>query len=233
LVGNSSGVAGGTLNNCIVYGNTGYNYTGVPDLYTNYPPVFNYCCTMPMPTNGVGNITNEPVLFDMLGGDCHLQANSPCINAGRNAYVSGTADLGGNPRIRGGTVDIGAYEFQNPTSIISYAWLQQYGLPIDGTADLADTDHDGMNTWQEWQAGTDPSDASSTLSLLSPFYSPQTGATISWNSVSSRTYFVQRSSDLKLFATVSPDIPGQPAITSFADTNAIGSGPFFYRVGVR
>jgi len=96
-----------------------------------------------MPTNGVGNITNDPALLDLASGDFHLRPNSPCINSGKNSYVIGSTDFAGNPRIRGGTVDIGAYEFQSPTSTISYAWLQQYGLPIDGTADLADTDHSG------------------------------------------------------------------------------------------
>jgi hypothetical protein len=232
------GVAGGAANNCILYFNSAADDDGGPnyafDGLPGDPFPLNYCCTTPMPsTNGVGNITNAPAFLDLAGGNFHLQSNSPCINSGKNSSVNSSTDPDGNPRIKGGTVDIGAYEFQNPTSIISYAWLQQYGLPIDGTADLADTDHDGMNNWQEWLAGTDPSDASSTLSLLPPFYSPQTGATISWNSVSSRTYFVQRGSDLKLFATVSPDIPGQPGITSYVDTNAIGNGPFFYRVGVR
>ena len=51
--------------------------------------------------------------------------------------------------------------------------------------------------------------------------------------VSDRTYFVQRSSDLALFVTVSPDMSGLPGITSYTDTNTTGSGPFFYRVGVR
>jgi hypothetical protein len=39
-----------------------------------------------------------------------LQANSPCINAGNNGYVVSATDLDGNPRIVGGTVDVGAYE---------------------------------------------------------------------------------------------------------------------------
>src|SRR5215470_15935954 len=61
-----------------------------------------------MPIRGIGNFTNKP-LFGF--GSLRLQAGSPCINAGNNAYVTSSTDLDGNPRISGGTVDVGAYEF--------------------------------------------------------------------------------------------------------------------------
>ena len=87
-------------------------------------------------------------------GNLRLQSKSPCINSGFKGYAPAGLDLDGNPRTAGGSVDIGAYEFQSPTSTISCAWFQQYALPSDGSADTADPD-DGLNNWQEWRCATD------------------------------------------------------------------------------
>src|SRR6185369_4476959 len=92
--------------------------------------------------SGTGNITAEPGFMDYAGGNFRLQSNSPCINSGRNSLVVGTTDFDGLPRIAGGTVDIGAYEFQNPATLVSIAWLQKYGLAADGSADFTDADGD-------------------------------------------------------------------------------------------
>jgi hypothetical protein len=233
LTGNSSGSTGGgtyyaTLNNCIACFNMapeGANYSG---------GTLDYCCTTPMPTNAVGNITNAPLFVDYAGGNLRLQSNSPCINAGNNAYAPRPTDLDGLPRIVRGTVDIGAYEFQGPGSVISYAWLQQYGLPTNGSADYADPDRDGLNNWQEWRCGTCPTNALSALRLLSA--SPAgTNVTVTWQSVVGVTYFLERSTDLSAsppFTLLAPELSGQFGTTSFIDTNAAGASPRFYRVGV-
>lgn len=236
VTGNSAtqggGVSGGYLYNTIVYFNTapyGANYD--PNDYDT----IDHCCTTPMPA-GAGNITNAPLFIDYAGGNLRLQSNSPCINAGNNAYVFDiiTSDQDGRPRIVGGTVDIGAYEFQPGISGVFLGWLQQYGLPTDGSADYIDSDGDGMNNWQEWICGTDPTNPASVLKMLSPAKATL-GVDVTWLSVTNRAYFVQRSTNLALqppFVTIFTNVAGQISTTTLTDTNATSAGPFFYRVGV-
>jgi hypothetical protein len=182
-----------------------------------------------MPTNGVGNITNNPRFVDYTNGNLRLQSNSTCINAGNNAYVTTATDLDGRPRIMGSRVDIGAYEFQGPFN----QWLRYYGLPTEGSAHYADPDHDGLNNWQEWVCGTNPTNALSVLRMVSALPT-STNVTVTWQSVAGVNYFLQRSTNLAApFTLLATNILGHVGTTSFGDTNAAGAGPFFYRVGVQ
>ena len=228
MTGNSPGGAySGFLENCIVYDNSGGpNHIGA---------TLNYCCTTPLPQGGIGNITNAPLFIDQAAGNLRLQSNSPCLNSGTNADAVGSTDLDGRVRIVGGTVDMGAYEYQPNVSGAFIAWLQQYGLATDASADYADSDGDSLDNWQEWIAGTVPTDASSALRLLAPA-SGVSGLTVTWQSVTNRTYFLERATHLG--ATPPPpvvisNLVGQAGTTSYTDTNATGPGPFFYRVGVQ
>jgi hypothetical protein len=217
------GASESTVYNSIVYYNGGSAYGNAISSFVYYS------CIAPIAgAQGSGNITNAPSLENL-----RLASNSPCINAGNNVYVTIDMDLDNNPRIVGGTVDIGAYEFQSPKSAISYAWLQQYGLPTDGSADLIDSDADGMNNWQEWRCGTDPTNALSALRLLS---ASRDGAnlTVSWQSVAGISYIMERSTNIFPASgfTQIATIAGQPNTTDFTDTNALSLLPLFYRVGV-
>jgi hypothetical protein len=219
-----------TLKNSIIYFNSadisGANY---------YNGSLDYCCTTPIPSSGSGNITSAPLFVNQAGGNLRLQSNSPCINSGNNLYVTGSTDLDGNPRIAGGTVDIGAYEFQSPTSILSYAWAQQFGLPTDGSADYADTDGDHLNNWQEWIAGTIPTNAASVLIMNAPS-NAVSGVAVTWQSVTNRTYFLQRATNLfaqPAFTSIQSNIVGRAGTTTYTNTTATSGGPYFYRVGVQ
>jgi hypothetical protein len=189
---------------------------------------------MPLPS-GSSDITNAPLFVNQAGGNFRLQTNSPCINAGKNFYATNSTDLDGRPRIVGGTVDIGAYEFQGTGMGEFIGWLQQYGLPTSGSADYTDLDGDGMNNWQEWKTGTNPTNAASFLQILSTSNNVS-GTTVTWQSVSGITYFLQSSTNLggqPAFSTIQSNIVGQVGTTSYTDTTATNGGSHFYRVGVQ
>ncbi len=230
LSGNAAQTNGGgssisSLSNCIVYYNT------APSSANFRNCTFSYCCTYPLPSEGSGNISNEPAFVDFAGGDFRLASNSPCINAGRNSYLSGALDFGGNSRIMSGTVDIGAYEYQGIGSVISYDWLQQYGLPTDGSTDYLDSDGDGLNNYQEWRCSTNPTNALSALRIVAALPAGS-NVVVVWNSVSGVGYVLERNNNLSLgFTPLASGIPGQFGTTTYTDTNAGGTGQF-YRVGV-
>ena len=85
-------------------------------------------------------------------------------------------------------------------------------------------------------AGTDPTNPASALRMLAPTgVTNVSGINVTWQSVSGISYFIERSTNLAapvMFTPLATDIPGQPGKTTYADTNAVGPGPFFYRVGV-
>jgi hypothetical protein len=217
-------------NNLILFGSTGVGEASLDEFRNNcvFGNWLDYLILDPTGVNG--NISDDP----MIDSGFRLGADSPCINAGENNLVSSLIDFDNNPRISGGTVDIGAYEFQNPASRISYAWLQQYGLPTDGSADNADTDGDRLNSWQEWRAGTSPIDSASVLKMLT-ITNGISGATVRWQSVSGINYLLQHSDLISGagFSTIQTNIPGQAGSTSFTDTNAVGARRMVYRVGVQ
>lgn len=95
------------LRNSIIWENNGDNYQNT---LTNM--LYEYCCTTPDPgTFGVMTVTNDPLFVAPTAGVFRLLADSPCVDAGTNAYVCTSIDLCRGMRVRGGIVDIGAYEY--------------------------------------------------------------------------------------------------------------------------
>jgi hypothetical protein len=100
--------------NCIVWGNTGGSLSGASsgsstvsysDIEGGFP--------------GTENLDDNPLFLSPAGNDYHLTADSPLIDTGNNNTPAPlpTTDLEGNPRIIGGTIDMGAYEFDASCSV--------------------------------------------------------------------------------------------------------------------
>jgi hypothetical protein len=151
------------LTNCIVYYNQALS-TG--DNYSGYAPAFYSSCTTPLPAGSVASFTSPPAFANLATGNLRLLSNSPCINTGDNTAVVTSVDIDGRPRVVGGRVDVGAYEYQGPRISDFIAWLLAHGLSADGSDDFTDPDGDHFSNWQEFLAGSNPNDASSAPPLI-------------------------------------------------------------------
>lgn len=213
--GNTADYGGGSysswLSNCIVWGNSatvsGDNWES--DQYNH--GTFVYSCTTPMPTNGEHNITNNPQFVNADSDNYRLRYGSPCIDAGINAYIVGSTDLDGNPRIINGTVDMGAYEY-DPS--------------------MYDSDDDAFTDDEEMIADTDPLDADSCFHVLVISNGPPT---LSFASSSNRWYTMEGCSNLFdgawIEITGSGPRSGTGGTDWMMDTNIPPQGPF-YRLNV-
>ncbi|MEI6891257.1 MAG: hypothetical protein V5783_03710 [Pontiella sp.] len=99
-------------------------------------------------------------------------------------------------------------------------------------ADLADTDGDGLLTWEEYVAGTIPTDATSVLEVNS-FVNTTNGLVISWQSVEGKSYSIVTNTDL-IFGDsgiAASNITGLENETSYT-TTVSGASSVFYEIGV-
>lgn len=114
--GNSAGEYSGA-----VYANTNFNITNsiawgnsAGSYYENFYGSYAQCTYSCIEEGytGTGNISTNPLWIDAAGGDFRLNINSPCIDKGSNSGTptSLLTDFGGNARLAGTTVDMGAFE---------------------------------------------------------------------------------------------------------------------------
>ena len=128
-----------TITNTIIWNNTANEKTDTPFASVfndDSTPVFSYSLiansggsgddwVSAIGEDGGNNIDADPLFADPDAGDFRLTEFSPAINVGTNApFEAGgvaegiTTDLDGNDRIFGGTVDMGAYEFQSEPGVV-------------------------------------------------------------------------------------------------------------------
>jgi hypothetical protein len=114
-------------------------------------------------------------------------------------------------------------------------WLASFGLttPTWDAAALADQDGDGMAAWQEYRAGTDPTNSISVLRITSGV---ATGANfvVRFPTVAGKLYDVQRANTMNSasWSNLVTGLPGTGGTVSVTDTNALLDPRRFYRINL-
>ncbi|MCF7863666.1 MAG: autotransporter-associated beta strand repeat-containing protein [Kiritimatiellales bacterium] len=110
-----------------------------------------------------------------------------------------------------------------------YGWLLQYGLTNYDADAMADIDGDGLLTWQEYVAGTDPTNSASVFQITGVESTPQ-GAVIRWSSVSNRFYNLDWTTNLLEGFAVLPgatNLPATPPENVYTNPAAGGMSSFY------
>jgi hypothetical protein len=133
------------------------------------------------------------------------------------------------------------FVLSNATSFVKYfdplpmgtpvPWMQYYGISGNLTnAELADPDLDGVPTWQEYLAGSNPTNRSSVFAVTQLIQAYNTRWQVSFNSFSNRLYRVESSGDLINWTLVQDNIPGNGTNVTIMDTRWVGNTNQFFRV---
>jgi len=113
-------------------------------------------------------------------------------------------------------------------------WLIAHGFPNNfAAAELSDPDNDGIPTWKEYLANTDPRNAASRFVITS--FSPRVDGRyqVTFTTSTNRSYRVEFSTDLTTWEILADNITGINAPITFVDTRYLpGLTQRYYRVAV-
>ncbi len=149
-----------SVSNCIIWGN------GDGSLHKDHEAFDNivYSC-IEGGFAGTGNISSDPCFVDVDANNFHLNANSPCIDAGIPDFEpdANETDIDGSPRVIGDEVDMGADEFWRETdfsgdglvNFVDYAMLTSYwrdsGIDYNEVTGLGDANSPSLGEFcDDW-----------------------------------------------------------------------------------
>jgi subtilase family protein/thrombospondin type 3 repeat protein len=178
----------------------------------------------PVSLNGTGTstiLTNAPLgNYSISFGDVTFY-QTPTNQSGSLSGAGGTLTFTGN------------YIFIDANrNGMSDAWEKFYfGVVSTNRTRFTDTDGDGMTDYEEFIAGTDPTNPASKLIFLSAAVHANSAVEFKWSAVPGRSYQVFGSTDLVSWTPVSGWMRATVSPMSFVTTNATGSRS--YKVQVR
>lgn len=179
--------------------------------------------------------------------DSHLTAIAPTGSGTVDVRVqsgAGNADFPANVTSPvwgyglSATSTVARFTFDGSNLDAFHAWLASYGLPSDGSADYLDSDGDGMSNWQEFVAGTNPTNSASVFRILSGTPLPGAGFVLHWSSESNRFYDLSRAANLAAGTNAfvrllgGSNLPATPPENSYTDAVSWGPGLLLYRADV-
>ena len=107
------------------------------------------------------------------------------------------------------------------------------GCPLIVGAEAGDADGDGATAWQEFVAGTDPTNSASVFRLAPAVTPAPDGFVVQWSSASNKAYTVSRATNLgSAFAPLASNIAATPPLNSYTDLPP-AADTLFYGVDVR
>jgi hypothetical protein len=124
------------------------------DVFNTSGPTYTGLCSAETGTNG--NISADPLFANSGSGDFLLLSGSPAISSGDPSVVADlaaykislTTDLDQNPRLQGGAIDMGPYEYQSASdfSVTTSSALLTVAPGQSGTSTISVTPLDGFNS---------------------------------------------------------------------------------------
>jgi len=185
-------------------------------------------------TNCIGDLavltlaTNSTLNLDFTGTDT---VGCISLDGGANWLPSGTYDVSALHALGAGSLTVAGFA-ADPANT-PFWWLAQYGLTNFEADAVADADRDGLLTWQEYIAGTNPTNAASNLRITGGSATSQ-GTVIRWSSASNKIYNLSQSTNLtEAFAAIAgaTNLPATPPENVY--TNPVPNGAAtFYRISV-